>query len=375
MPVILGQAAHADTAPLEYIGGSATLTVNDVKKAQNCNEYGVAGTKIPVDVDVSFGANHSDEFTNPTVRWEVTVFDSQGDDVTNYIEGGGFTEGLAEGDICSFLPVGNYRAQAFVFTSDEFGNLTDSAVVTDAFSIKAAHAYTLSASRSGTTIKSQLKDYGKALAGKSVAIQRRSSGTWKTVTRRTTGSTGWVAATGTRGATYRFGYGGKYSAAITVPKIATSVVKVSAKTYGQKSYRVVGKLTTGGKAFKGKRIYLQKRASGRWSNVTSCVTSRYGKCAVITAPTASRYYRWKFAGDATRAADVSGSFYLRKRGSTTATTSGLDYTYRNGVKVYNATSGNDLDCGQIPAYKKPVRVNNSSDPWRLDRDNDGYGCD
>lgn len=344
-------------------------------KAQNCDEYGVKGTNIPVMVDVSFGANYTDEFTAPTTKWDVAVFDSAGENVTNYIEGLDLLEGSATGNLCSFLPVGNYRAVAYVFTMDAEGNDTDSAVVTDAFSIKAAHSYTLSASRSGTTIKSQLKDYGKALTGKSVAIQRKSSGTWKTITHRTTGSTGWVSASVARGYSYRFTYGGKYSAAVSVPKIATSVVKVSAKTYGKTSYRVVGKLTTGGKAFKGKRIYLQKSVSGRWSNVTSCVTSSYGTCAVITAPTASRYYRWKFSGDATRAADVSSSFYLRKRGSTTTATSGLDYTYKNGVKVYNASSGNDLDCGQIPAYKKPVRVNNGSDPWRLDRDNDGFGCD
>lgn len=373
-PVIGSQPAHADTAPLSYIGGSATLTVNNVTKAQNCDLYGVKGTNIPVAVDVSFGENYSDEFTNPTVSWEVTVFDSDGDDVTNYIEGRGFAEGSAEGDLCSLLPVGSYRAVAFVFTSDAEGTWTDSAEVTDAFTIRAAHSYTLSASRSGTTIKSQVKDYGKPVVGKSVAIQRKSGSTWKTVAHRTTSSTGWVSAVGTRGATYRFTYGGKYSPALYVPKITTSVVKVSVSKYGSKSYRVVGKLTAGGKALKGKRIYLQKKASG-WGNVTSCVTNRYGKCSVTTAPAASRYYRWKFGGDSIRKADVSASFYLKKRGSSGSTGSGLDYTYKNGATVYNATSANDLDCGQIPAYKKPVRVNNSADPWRLDRDNDGYGCE
>lgn len=374
-PVIGAQPAQADTAPLPYIGGSATLTVNDVTKAQNCDLYGVKGTNIPVSVDVSFGENYSDEFTNPTVSWEVTVFDSDGEDVTNYIEGGGFSEGAADGNLCSLLPVGSYRAVAFVFTSDAEGTYTDAAEVTDAFTIRAAHSYTLSASRSGTTIKAQVKDYGKPVVGKAVAIQRKSGGSWSTVAHRTTSSTGWVSATGVRGATYRFAYGGKYSSAVYVPKITTSVVKVSVSKYGSKSYRVVGKLTAGGNALKGKRIYLQKQVSGSWSSVTSCVTNRYGKCSVITTPAASRYYRWKFRGDATRKADVSASFYLRKRGSTSTTTSGLDYTYANGATVYNATSANDLDCGQIPAYKKPVRINNSSDPWGLDRDNDGYGCE
>ncbi|MFE3998071.1 excalibur calcium-binding domain-containing protein [Nocardioides sp. YIM B13467] len=158
-------------------------------------------------------------------------------------------------------------------------------------------------------------------------------------------------------------------------KVITKVVKVSAKTYGTRSYRPVGKLTAGGNPIKGKRIHLQKKASGRWMSVTSCVTNRYGKCAVIVTPKVSRYYRWKFAGDANRRADVSASFYLKKRGSSGSTGSGLDYTYANGEKVYNATSANDRDCGEIPAGKKPVRINNSSDPWRLDRDNDGYGCE
>lgn len=158
-------------------------------------------------------------------------------------------------------------------------------------------------------------------------------------------------------------------------KIVTKVVKVSAPKYGTTSYRPVGKLTAGGKAVKGKRIHLQKKASGRWSSVTSCVTNKYGKCAVVVTPKVSRSYRWKFSGDARRKVDVSASFYLKKRGSSGSTGSGLDYTYANGEKVYNAGSVNDRDCGEIPASKKPVRINNSSDPWRLDRDNDGYGCE
>lgn len=154
----------------------------------------------------------------------------------------------------------------------------------------------------------------------------------------------------------------------TVAKVITKVVKVSANKYGTRSYRPVGKLTAGGRPIKGKRIHLQKKASGRWTSVASCVTNRYGKCAVIVTPKVSRYYRWKFAGDARRRADVSASFYLKKR------VSGLDYTYANGEKVYTATSANDRDCGEIPGYKKPVRVH-GSDPWRLDADNDGYGCE
>ena len=86
----------------------------------------------------------------------------------------------------------------------------------------------------------------------------------------------------------------------TVAKVITKVVKVSANKYGTRSYRPVGKLTAGGNPIKGKRIHLQKKASGRWMSVTSCVTNRYGKCAVIVTPKASRYYRWKFAGDANR---------------------------------------------------------------------------
>jgi hypothetical protein len=34
----------------------------------------------------------------------------------------------------------------------------------------------------------------------------------------------------------------------------------------------------------------------------------------------------------------------------------------------------DLDCGQIPDAKKPVRVT-GSDPYGLDRDRDGLGCE
>lgn len=34
----------------------------------------------------------------------------------------------------------------------------------------------------------------------------------------------------------------------------------------------------------------------------------------------------------------------------------------------------DLNCGDIPASKRPVRVT-GSDPYRLDADHDGWGCD
>ena len=34
----------------------------------------------------------------------------------------------------------------------------------------------------------------------------------------------------------------------------------------------------------------------------------------------------------------------------------------------------DLNCSDIPASKKPVRVT-GSDPYRLDADGDGYGCE
>lgn len=34
----------------------------------------------------------------------------------------------------------------------------------------------------------------------------------------------------------------------------------------------------------------------------------------------------------------------------------------------------DLDCSQIPDYKKPIRVT-GSDPYRLDSDGDGWGCE
>jgi hypothetical protein len=34
----------------------------------------------------------------------------------------------------------------------------------------------------------------------------------------------------------------------------------------------------------------------------------------------------------------------------------------------------DLNCGDIPASKKPVRVT-GDDPYRLDGDGDGWGCD
>jgi hypothetical protein len=53
------------------------------------------------------------------------------------------------------------------------------------------------------------------------------------------------------------------------------------------------------------------------------------------------------------------------------------YTAANGVCVasYQDASG-DVDCGQLPAATKPVRVHSpSNDPYRLDSDGDGVGCE
>ncbi len=53
------------------------------------------------------------------------------------------------------------------------------------------------------------------------------------------------------------------------------------------------------------------------------------------------------------------------------------YSAANGACVasYEDSTG-DVDCGQLPAATKPIRVHNpSNDPYRLDSDSDGWGCE
>ena len=53
------------------------------------------------------------------------------------------------------------------------------------------------------------------------------------------------------------------------------------------------------------------------------------------------------------------------------------YEARNGACVasYEDASG-DVDCGQLPAAAKPVKLRDrSNDPYRLDSDSDGVGCE
>lgn len=51
------------------------------------------------------------------------------------------------------------------------------------------------------------------------------------------------------------------------------------------------------------------------------------------------------------------------------------YQAANGVCVANYASGGDVDCSDLPAAAKPVRLPNpSNDPYRLDADGNGWGC-
>lgn len=51
------------------------------------------------------------------------------------------------------------------------------------------------------------------------------------------------------------------------------------------------------------------------------------------------------------------------------------YVAANGVCVANYAQNGDVNCGDLPAAAKPVRVPNpNNDPYRLDSDNNGWGC-
>lgn len=62
----------------------------------------------------------------------------------------------------------------------------------------------------------------------------------------------------------------------------------------------------------------------------------------------------------------------------TCSTNGNAYTPANGgcIDRYDANRNGDINCAELPAAAKPVRVKNPAvDPYNLDADNDGWGCD
>ena len=54
------------------------------------------------------------------------------------------------------------------------------------------------------------------------------------------------------------------------------------------------------------------------------------------------------------------------------------YTTANGVDIdqYDANGNGDINCGELPSAAKPVTVlNPAEDPYGLDGDGDGIGCE
>ena len=56
----------------------------------------------------------------------------------------------------------------------------------------------------------------------------------------------------------------------------------------------------------------------------------------------------------------------------------LFYRTANGadIDLYDENGNGDINCGELPAAAKPVEViTPGNDPYDLDRDGDGWGCD
>lgn len=312
--------AHADTVPLQgTVTGTVTLTVNDVQKASNCTNIGngQSGTKVPLTISI----NADDDYSY--IWYDIYVLDSTGEtvDATDMVMTVEQTSsGTYTGTLCSTLPVGSYTAGALVCfdaTEDLCADSTDISAVTDDYRITAAapHHYTVSAGRSGTTVAGTLLDYGRAVPGAAVTIQRKSGSAWVTAARRTTNSAGRVTAPGSYGTTYRVTYGSVASAAVGIPRASSTLSATRAK-HGKHAWKVTARL--GGPLHAGKRVYLQRLAGSTWRNAgKSCVTTSSGTCSVAFTQGNRRndrvWYRLQFNPVAQKNAASSGRFHLTHR--------------------------------------------------------------
>lgn len=228
--------------------------------------------------------------------------------------------------------------------------------------------WTKSITDSGYVLRARLSQ-----PGQTVNLQRRSGAILRT---GKTSSTGWVTFKYAASAGYfRIVFRGTSTLApaqtswTTLPK-AGATLSASKARYGAHSWKITSTLR--GSLHSGKRIYLQRWTGRSWIRTGhSCVTGAHGHCSVTAAQSSSanngRWYRLRYVGSSMKKAASSGRFHITKRGTTTS--SRCEPGYSPCLPVVS-----DLDCNQISAADKPVRVT-GSDPYRLDADHDGWGCE
>jgi len=137
-----------------------------------------------------------------------------------------------------------------------------------------------------------------------------------------------------------------------------------------------------------------------WSNLTAVTASsnlsksdddpaewsppRAASACIFAQVTVSVKAEWKLAVDSAEKSALSNMLSTCGTGGSTAPpppppsgceTDGV-YTAANGACVADyEDSTRDVDCGQLPAATKPVKVHNpGNDPYGLDGDGDGSGC-
>lgn len=95
----------------------------------------------------------------------------------------------------------------------------------------------------------------------------------------------------------------------------TASIAISTEKYRAHGWKVNGQVRYDGRAWGGKRVYFQRKASGSWRTITSKVTTSQGRVSFAFTPprgTAKPYRLYTRAG-AGVSAKASKTIYLRRR--------------------------------------------------------------
>ena len=51
------------------------------------------------------------------------------------------------------------------------------------------------------------------------------------------------------------------------------------------------------------------------------------------------------------------------------------YVFGSDINIYDTNGNGDINCGELPSVAKQIVISPGSNPYRLDGDGDGFGCE